>query len=98
MEIDGIPARVVGVVLQQILEAINRPRIPALPEVEEADEIVRLAQSIPCLAQLGAHFRHELAVRIAIDERLELSDRLARFGLIALGAAHLFDMRKTRLV
>src|SRR5437867_2819693 len=52
VEVHGVAARVVGVLFQQILEAIDRARIPALAKVKEADEIIGLAQPIARFAQL----------------------------------------------
>src|SRR4030095_9191352 len=46
----------------------------------------------------GAHFVHQTAGWIAIDERLQFAHRLARFGLIALRREHLAEVREPELV
>ncbi len=86
-----------GVVLQERLQAIDGARIPALLEVEHADFVLVRAQAIARFAQPLPALVHQRAVRIALDERLELVNRFARFALIALRLPHLLVVRHPEL-
>ena len=58
-----------------------------------------MAQSVARLAQLALHlFGISLLFGIAGDERLEIADRGARLGLVALRRPHLAEVRHAQLV
>src|SRR5687767_6947026 len=98
IEVDRGPAGVFRVVAEHFAEAIDRAGIPADAVVVQPDTVRRLAEAIPRDAPVLLHFGHQRAVREALEEDVEFLERLARFGLIALGRPHLLEMTHRQLV
>src|SRR5262245_2484882 len=96
--VDVVAARGGLVFVEDLLEALDAAAVPALAEIEVADQEVGLAQPILRLAQLASHFRHQAARRIAVDEPLQFANRFARLRLVALRTAHLAEMGEPELV
>src|SRR4051812_43915745 len=98
VEVDAVAVGELGIVLENGLEAIDRARIPLLAVVEIPDLIIGQAEAIARFAQPRLALRQHAAVRIARDEGLELLERRARLGLIALRQPHLTEVRHPELV
>src|SRR5438552_1005052 len=62
--VDRITTAILRILLEDLLEAIDRAGIPACAEIEEAHQIPRLAQAIARLAKLRLDLGHQAAVRI----------------------------------
>ena len=79
------------------LKRSTAPGTPARAVVVIADVVFVLAQAIAGLAQPRLALFELRIVGIALDKDREFLDGFARFGLIAVGAVHLLEMRHAEL-
>src|SRR5688500_16609861 len=99
IEVDRVAIGELWILLQQRDEALDRAGIPLhRAEVVEPDAVFRLAEAVLRLAQVPARLRQQRTVRKALDEGRQLRNRLARFRLVTLRAAHLVVVRHAELV
>src|SRR5574341_247580 len=98
MEVHGIPVRVLRIRREDLSEAVDRARVPPDTKIIEADAVTGFAQSVLRLPPQLARLRHQLAVRVTIEEDLQLFDDVARGALIALRREHLLGVRHSETV
>ena len=98
IEIDLVPAPEHRVLFEEMAKARNCTRIPLNAEVVEAHAELGAAQTVTSFTPFHPDFFHQRAHGVAIEEGLKLFQRCLRFRLIALGCAHLREMRHRQLV
>jgi hypothetical protein len=92
MVVHRITGGELGVGFQHLPEPADGAQVMSHPEVGEADAIAGLAQAVLRVAHQRARLGHQRAVRVPIQEDLELLDRVAGRRLVAIGREHLLGV------